>query len=441
MKKLFLTKEPSQGKLWLLFFLYSCFVAFCVQLIILPKIFITWHAGDGLLVGGDWVYFQQLALDLVQKIKSNGWSVWELRPEGQAPAGIAAAIYFLTGISKPWTIIPLNAALHATGGLLLLKILKLFNAKWPWALWGTMPYLLFPSAMLWFTQLHKDGYFITGSLFLVYGFMSMVRYLIDSNNNGKIVLESIVCLAMGTFLIWTVRPYALLLIQAVWIFKLIIMIGFMLIRSNSYGFPGRKAVNFLVINIILLVTFSNIAVSPINTSKVDSMPWQYVNWLPDFIESKIYGLSLSRKNYIDIYPDAASSIDTHICFYSIYDIIKYTPRAFEIALFAPFPQDWLTEGSHNSTTMMRKFAGAEMIVVYFSLLFFPVFFWYRRKRIEPYLIAVFALGMMYIYSLSTPNVGTLYRVRYGYLMLLVAMGLQGLGYLIDKRKSNKAAKI
>lgn len=131
MKKLFLTKEPSQGKLWLLFFLYSCFVAFCVQLIILPKIFITWHAGDGLLVGGDWVYFQQLALDLVQKIKSNGWSVWELRPEGQAPAGIAAAIYFLTGISKPWTIIPLNAALHATGGLLLLKILKLFNAKWP----------------------------------------------------------------------------------------------------------------------------------------------------------------------------------------------------------------------------------------------------------------------------------------------------------------------
>lgn len=82
-----------------------------------------------------------------------------------------------------------------------------------------------------------------------------------------------------------------------------------------------------------------------------------------------------------------------------------------------------------------------MIVVYFSLLFFPVFFWYRRKRIEPYLIAVFALGMMYIYSLSTPNVGTLYRVRYGYLMLLVAMGLQGLGYLIDKRKSNKAAKI
>jgi hypothetical protein len=34
-------------------------------------------------------------------------------------------------------------------------------------------------------------------------------------------------------------------------------------------------------------------------------------------------------------------------------------------------------------------------------------------------------SILLLYATTTPNIGTLYRVRYGYLMLLITLGLAG----------------
>ena len=81
-----------------------------MQLILLPYILPRYHAGDGMFVGvPDSVGFHLIAVDIAARIKALGWNVWQLSPGKQTPIGIASFIYALTW-SKPWILIPLNAA-------------------------------------------------------------------------------------------------------------------------------------------------------------------------------------------------------------------------------------------------------------------------------------------------------------------------------------------
>ena len=63
----------SPGTLWLLFFGYTTTVAWLVQLVLLPYVFPAWHAGHGLLVGGDWIGFHNTAAAIAQRIRAEGW--------------------------------------------------------------------------------------------------------------------------------------------------------------------------------------------------------------------------------------------------------------------------------------------------------------------------------------------------------------------------------
>ena len=97
----------------LIAFLWALTFGLLLQLFVLPYIFPDLHAGNGLLISADWVKFHQIAVELAQKINETGWDNWELRPYGQAPAGLAAAIYSFSGISNPFMYMPLNAILFA----------------------------------------------------------------------------------------------------------------------------------------------------------------------------------------------------------------------------------------------------------------------------------------------------------------------------------------
>jgi hypothetical protein len=167
--------KPYIAKLWLMIFFYTLLVGLFVQLVLLPVLFPYWHGGDGLLIGGDWLEFQRIAVELTAKIEKEGWSLWELMPAGQAPAGIAAAIYTLTGISKPWIILPLNAALHASSAIVLLLIVITVTGTTKLSVWPVLPFIFFPTALLWNTQIHKDNFFILGSYIFLYGFLLLTQ--------------------------------------------------------------------------------------------------------------------------------------------------------------------------------------------------------------------------------------------------------------------------
>ncbi len=59
--------KTSNFRIWLLFFVTTAVMALIVQLLILPVIFPALHAGHGLVVGGDWIGFHQIAQELAEK--------------------------------------------------------------------------------------------------------------------------------------------------------------------------------------------------------------------------------------------------------------------------------------------------------------------------------------------------------------------------------------
>ena len=162
--------KTSNFRIWLLFFVTTVVMALIAQLLILPVMFPVLHAGHGLLVGGDWIGFHQIAQELAERIQSEGWSAWELRPYGHSPAGIAAAFYAVF-VSEPYALIPFNAAVHASSGVILMIILHHITGDRLISLLGAIPFVAFPSAATWYAQIHRDGYYILGMLLFCYGWV------------------------------------------------------------------------------------------------------------------------------------------------------------------------------------------------------------------------------------------------------------------------------
>lgn len=491
-------------KLWIVFFAYAAVVAFLLQLVVLPYIFPQWHAGNGLMIGGDSTYFHGLAVDLAKIIQSEGWSAWVLRPEGQAPAGIAAAIYALT-VPQPWTIIPVYAALYATAGLGLVKILEIFVTDRRYAIWAALPFLLFPSAMNWYTQMLKDGFFIPGALMFLYGWM-LLSQIRTFQKGWWPPLQAMLYIYLGTYLVAIVRPYGAQMMQGLAGIMGLMLTVMLVIRVVKLNFSWRRAlIGFLMIwfTVGALTPYTRLGifaeapktwvvandspneqvgspepksenpeplspgsaaqVPPSNNSEptpgsvpgnepqiqVEKSQNVFVKPMERIITAianKAYTLAVTRDGFLRGYQDSKSNIDYDISFKSISDVINYMPRAAQIALFSPFPNQWFGQGKMGVNTVMRRISGVETVVVYISFPFLLYGVWFWRRRIEIWLALIFSCGMMVIYALVVPNIGALYRVRYAFIMTMVGLGIAaGIAYWqnskVQPQKANMTSEM
>ena len=462
-----LNKNYKKGKvpflkIWLGFFAYTVLVALIIQFFVLPHMFPSWHAGNGLLKGLDCVWFHELAVELAQKIHTQGWSAWELRPSGQATAGIAGAIYAISA-PKLWTTIPLNAALHATAALVLFRILLIFTSRWRIAILFVLPFLMYPSAFTWYTQNHKGGYSIAGAFLFVYGWVLFAR--MDTWQRGWWQpCKSILLIISGIILCWIVRPYQLLILQAAGVMLAIFVTGTYMVWVKKHHFPWRRAIlsTLLVWTIVCAMNpsiFFEISRSldnekvrnrvesmtidrklktgsgkvkansgEVKAKKIGILSKYYphsITWITKFIEIRLFNLGEYRGVFYGDHPDAKSYIDPQIRFRSMEDLFLYIPRALQIAFLSPFPNMLFGQGSCEQNTLMRRITVFEMIIVYISLLGIPfaILCFYRRS--EFWVILIFCSSIMLIYGFEIPNAGTLYRMRYGFIMMLVAIGLMG----------------
>ena len=435
-------KGWSNSLLWSVFFGYTAILALLVQLVLLPYVFPQWHAGDGLLIHGDWLNYHRLAVEKAEEIDDQGWSVWTLRPDGYAPAGIASAIYALI-VPKPWTLIPLNAALHATATLVLLCVIRLFFPNRHISLLAILPFFLFPSTALWTTQILKDGYSIAGFLLFLYGFILLVR--VDTWQRVRwLPVFPLIWIVSGAFLIWIVRPYMLRMMQAIAVgLGLFITVVFLLRLVRSIIPRGKVIVGALLPwAVVLLLSFGlslgeraiwmeiagqevTTVIDGVASEAIEGVDWNRSQWLPDSVEDFFYTLATVRHKSCTLSPMAASNVDVDVRFERVVDVFAYLPRAIQIAFLAPFPTQWFEQGSYNTTTLMRRVSAVEMIGVYVGLVLLPLSLWQWRRRPEIWVFVLFCAGMMVAYGLVIANIGSLYRIRYPFLMPLVALGIAG----------------
>ena len=484
-------EESSYLRIWLIYFTLTLMIILLVQLFLLPYIFSNWHAGDGLLVGGDWLAFHRTAVEMAEKIQVEGWSAWELWPKGWLPSGIASAIYALTW-SQPWTMAPLNAAVHATTAILLLKILLVYTENRKTAIVATIPFIYFPSAMLWYTQIHRDGYYILGMLLFIHGLFLIIHYEKPIYKPGLKEAMGSLTLIIGVFLLWLSRPHTVIIFQYTGILMyLFIIVVFCFFAKKGIVRWKEAFLKLLVIALLLgaitpftrstgadkyfrdpdmfdesmnleslnnnskynqslLASSKGFYLSIESTTKhrgnliirEEDFTWIRTPWLPKIVDNQLYSIAVIRSVYYPIsYGETGSGIDTEVSFNRAVDFVYYLPRALQISFLAPFPGEWFGEGTSETTTFFRYISAFEMSFIYLMLISLIYGLWFWRKKIELYLTLFFCTVMMLPIVYSIPNVGTIYRYRYGFLMLLVSLGVVALCIFVDKIRQKQTVFI
>jgi len=413
------------GRLWLAVAAYVVASGAFLQLIVLPMFFPSWEWGHGLLRRADSGTFHQAASDLAERIRSTGWSAWELRPDGHAPAGVAAVVYALT-ISEPWTLLPLNGALHATAAILLVVIVRRITRTRRWA--ATIPgfYLFAYGQMLLGDHDTWRGKPWRGAAAFALG-------------------------AAGAVIVWAYRHYmAVMLLVAGLGAAGVNFVRWM--AASRQGLVAMRqvfaagAVSAALLGLLLGLSREGVggsddlgtedgavsAPSQAAESPAQDM-WVSARWMPEALDRMLRSVARRRRHFVVSFPEAGSNIDGDVEFRDAGDIVAYAPRAVQVALLAPFPATWLEEGTLPSTTVMRRAAIPEMLVAYLALLGLPFATVRWRSTGDLWVGLILCLAMLAGYGLVVANVGTLYRMRYPYLMFLVALGLSSIGVALERR--------
>lgn len=127
----------------------------------------------------------------------------------------------------------------------------------------------------------------------------------------------------------------------------------------------------------------------------------------------------------------ASNIDDEVTFNTMGDLVRYLPRAMALGFFAPFPNMWFAKGGQVGRTG-RLLAGFETLVTYMMELLALVGLWHARKNLAAWLLAVTTVAGVTALGLIVLNIGSLYRFRYPFLILIVIFAAGGSLHLLRR---------
>ncbi|GMU47951.1 MAG: hypothetical protein AMXMBFR31_01770 [Candidatus Desulfobacillus denitrificans] len=383
-------------------------------------------------------------MDLADRIRLGGWSEWRVYPSEGATGNVAllAVLYVLFG-EDPSLMVPVNAATHALTGTLFLLVGR---TLWPSRI-GTLAgmiagilYVVFPSSLNWYGQIHKDGFAIAGSMLVLTAWVGT-----ETGNSSRQKTAAILATTLaGLALIAFVRPYNLMLVFG----GVLLMLTFRLAAFwHDWNFPEWRRIMSLQIALTVLVGTAA-AMAPRAGAeaqkyadwgmasgkwgahgKVAEWQWQSTGWVPQIVERYAEVVARTRAGLIDqgLKVQAGSLYDIDAVPASTPQVAAYAPRGLQIALFAPFPTRWLEKLSAT-----RLVAVGEMAIWYLVAPGLLLALWFARSR-GALSVAVFALALLTFYGITIANVGTLYRVRYLYLFLLMLIGLAGWLGFFDRR--------
>lgn len=201
-------------------------MATIIQLV-LPQVFPKVFLAHGLFVP-DSTGFHQIAARKALEIAEKGWVAWELRPQIQYPAGVpqypagVASIFYYLWKPEPYSMIPFNAALHATAGCIVFFLLTSFMKNRFVAACGATLFIINPASLEWTAQIHRDGTYILGNLLILIAWLLLIKGVMQKKWQN--FLYAFILTLSGFFLIWAPRPYwnQVALVSCILIFALIL---------------------------------------------------------------------------------------------------------------------------------------------------------------------------------------------------------------------------
>jgi len=436
----YISDKVTPFNLWILFFSYSLICGVIFFEFVIPNI-LSFHAPDSSLTP-DSTYFNQVAIKLADDITRHGWQFWKLYPAvgASGQSSYLAILYVFFG-AHPVYAVPFNAFFHAFSGVLIyLIVLEILGAnhfsKYAAFLSASL-FVIFPSSMTWVGQIHKEACLSAGFLLALWG----ITRILSNKDRVHGVIGILSALTFSLILVASMKPYMLQILAIVTL--IVIMLQCIRIFPLCLFSFGCLAIYFLTtISLFLLINTHSESSwlsgeSYVQRGADDSYSWQQTDYLPQVIDRKIQAIASSRVSLISsgLAINANSMIDVDIKPASAVEVFEYLPRALQISVLAPFPNAWFEGGS-----MVNFVSSMEMLICYlafFGLLFFFVFRTFNHTML---LCLVFSIVPLVVFGISSPNIGTIYRIRYTFEMIAVMLGICGWALMINKLKLGKDEK-
>ena len=146
-------------------------------------------------------------------------------------------------------------------------------------------------------------------------------------------------------------------------------------------------------------------------------------------EKIAFRIGSARYDFNVSYPESGSSIDRGVELRNFKDVIAYLPRAFTVGFWSPFPATWMSAGKQVGRAG-RLLSGAETLFIYLCQLLALVALWRAPRSLANWLLVSIAAFGMIALGLIVSNVGTLYRFRYLFWIMLIILAAKGFDSLL-----------
>jgi len=373
--------------------------------------------------------YHQIALKAVDL----PWIEFSFRPEGQFPAGILALIYKLTGIHKPFMLLPILAVLAGLSIRGIVSCLDVLGVKGRW--WPIIIGLLFtitPTSISWMIYPHKDAFIVPGVILIAWTFMAVTL--------RRIRLRHVLSLILGSILVFTSKPY----------FAELFAVGAALAIPFAWRQPASQLgrygrLSFLMIALFLFGAIAylkkgysdacegvpqNITNNQNSVPTKDSLPRHIqtkANWkslpLGLSLNKALLALAYTRERFLFQRSHGNTNFLSEIHLEGAWDTIKFIPKALQLSLFEPLP--WRQVEGGMARKLIFLSAQLEMLLVYFSIFFLIAS---GKKSWSPAVIICIALAVPFLIALgfAAPNIGAINRYRFPFLVLIKIAGFAAL---------------
>lgn len=371
------------------------------------------------IIADDSYLYRKEAISLVEILTEQGVGAWLAAPF-QFHVKLYSLSFAIFGPLLGYNNLsaePLNVICYLAILYLVFKLAaEVFNRQT--AMLAAMVVALWPSFALLTTQLLRDPLFIIVTLALV---LVMVRLLANDYSWRQ-------GLALGAFggltgfLLWIVR-------KAMWeVVLAVVLLGVALFLFRLLRERRVLLGNLVGATLMLAMIFSVPYVARLfNKPVIPKKPAVAAAARADTpLSPPVARMRLLRQRFSRSHEDAATSsnIDPQVEFSSLADIGWYLPRAAVIGFFAPFPNMWLTPVD-PAGRLRRRLAGVETVCMYLIEALALIGIWSCRRHLQMWLLVLAAAIGAIALGMVVANIGTLYRIRYAFWILLIIIGMEG----------------
>lgn len=302
---------------------------------------------------------------------------------------------------------------------------------------------LWPSFLLHTTQLLKDQFFIAAFLLLV---LIMINWLTKAKTSVISIVSTGIAGAVSAYVMARTRtPYWILLIVV------LVSIGFGLLVIRQLIDRRLRLGQMCSAVVIIFVLVATYWTTPETSLKVAANPHNPPTVAQTGSSTPADATPATLKRRLDLLAvriwqfrfdyerreGGAGTVDNGVVFADAKELLAYVPRATLIGLFAPFPNQWFVDG-RQSGKIGRRFAAAEMLLAYVMIILAVVALWRMKKHLATWLLVLISLAGVTTLATIVTNLGALFRMRYGFFILLVPLAASEVVRLIDSRDASRS---